>query len=496
MDQPTDRLEFELRVTSDPRSLGTIEAYVRETLRHAGLVDAGAGNLCDLIMVATRDAVAHAYPRAESGSIIVAFALEGGCLTVTIRDFGLPQDVTRLESALHATDDAVRQQALGLDWAQAADELHWVSYGPDGKALQIIKWLHETHIAEQGGDIKPFNEEPPLAPEQDYEIRLMRPEEAVQVSQLMYKAYGSSYFNRDVYYPERVAALNASGEVVSFVAIDASGNLVGHYALERNQEGLVAEGGQAVVDPAHRGRHLLNRLKDTVLTHARGLGLIGVFGDAVTVHTITQKSDIAYGAHLACANLGISPKTEAFRGFGSIQPQRVTCLLYFLWLLPPAARTVFVPEHHQEAVAKLYANLQCPVAFGPSAPPEGHGELAIQFDSGAAKAMLHVPQIGQDTAASIRHAKRELIERSHAEVLYVELPLSQPGTPAVMEALEKEGFSFIGIAPHFSTSGDLVRMVYLIDDLSSDAIHIQEDIGRWLIAYALAERVRVLALEG
>lgn len=487
----SDRLEFELRASSDPRSLDTVEAYVRETLRHAALPEADAKNLTELVLAATRDAVAHAYPPGESGSITVALAQESGCLTIVIRDYGLPQDIARLESALHTTDAAVRRQALGLDWAQAADELHWVSYGPDGKALQIIKWLHETHITEQGGDLKPFAEGPPLAPEQEYEIRIMRPEEAVQVSQLMYKAYGSSYFNRDVYYPERVAALNASGEVVSFVAVDATGNLVGHYALERNQEGLVAEGGQAVVDPAHRGRHLLNRLKDAVLVHARGLRLIGMFGDAVTVHTITQKSDIAYGAHLACANLGISPKTEAFRGFGSTQPQRVTCLLYFLWLLPPVARTVHVPERHQDAVARLYANLKCPVAFGPPAAPEGHGELAIQFDSGAAKAMLHVPQIGRDTSAAIRHAKRELIERSHAEVLYVELPLSQPGTPVVMEALEKEGFSFIGIAPHFSTSGDLVRMVYLIDDLSSDAIHIQEDIGRWLVDYALAEHRRV-----
>ncbi len=38
----------------------------------------------------------------------------------------------------------------------------------------------------------------------------MRPEDAVGISQLMYRAYGGSYFNADVYYPERVAAQNAT----------------------------------------------------------------------------------------------------------------------------------------------------------------------------------------------------------------------------------------------------------------------------------------------
>ena len=488
------RLEFELRVANDPRVLSTVEIFAQEILRHTALDEKDAGGLRQLIMARVAAAVEHAYPSGERGAIVLQSSQDTGSLVVTIRDYGLPRDVRQMEASLHAPGDGSERQIYGLDWAHLADELHWICYGPEGKALQITKWLHGIDITNHpdAGDLQPFTEKPPLAPEQDYEIRRMRPEEAVQVSQLIYKAFGSSYSNPDVYYPDRVAALNAQGKNLSFVAVAADGTLVGHYALERNQPGPVAEGGQAVVDPAHRGRRLLDRMKMAAIAAARELDLVGMYGDAVTVHTFTQKANIEHGARLSCANLGISPRSENFRGIAKdVQPQRVTCLLYFLWLGTPSSQTIFVPLHHQEAVAKLYLNLGCPVTFGKETAPEGHGELTIALDAGSATANLRADRVGADTAAAIRHAKRELVERSHAEALFVELPLSQPGTALTAHTLEKEGFSFIGIAPQFSPGGDLLRMVYLTEELSAEPIKVAEEIGHWLVDYALAENRRV-----
>jgi hypothetical protein len=478
------RLEFELKISNNSRVLSTVEAFIREILRQTSLDEKGSSALIQLVVARVSDTIANAYPPGETGSILIHAIQDSIAVTVTIRDYGLPQDVHKLETDLHMS---------GKDRA-AADELHWISYGPEGKALRITKWQHAIDITvhPDAGDLKPFHEKQPLAPEQEYEIRRLRPEEAVQVSQLMYKTYGSSYFNSDVYYPDRVAAMNEKGETLSFVAVGADGKLVGHYALERNQPGPVAEGGQAVVDPAHRGRKLLERMKTAGIEEAKRLGLVGMYGDAVTVHTFSQKTNIEHGAHLACANIGISPRSETFRGIGAeTQPQRVTCLLYFLWLQPPPATTVFVPDHHREAVEKLYRNIGCPVNFGEEKPPEGMGEFSIKLDKRGATAFLRVNRIGQDTAVSIRHAKRSLTEQSHAEALFAELPLNQPALPALVRSLEKEGFSFAGITPHFNPDGDLLRMAYLTEPLSLDQIKIAEEIGRWLVGYALAEQARV-----
>jgi len=40
--------------------------------------------------------------------------------------------------------------------------------------------------------------------------------------------------------------------------------------------------------------------------------LIGWFADAVTVHTLTQKSNAAHGGQLTSVDLAIAPKTEHF----------------------------------------------------------------------------------------------------------------------------------------------------------------------------------------
>ena len=489
-------LTFELRVTNDARALGTVESFSREILRHTSLADAAADRLHELFVAAMRETFACAYPPGESGAIILSSVQKEGVLEVTIRDFGLPHDFPRLEEALVSTDVGLRKQLLGLDWAHRADEVHYESFSPEGKALRIVKWLHESHVARRGEKLAPFAKAPELAPEQNYEIRRMRPEDAEQISQLIYRAYGSSYFNPDVYYPERVAALNRSGKVVSFVATGSDGRLVGHYALERNQPGPVAEGGQAVVDPAHRGRHLLDRLKEVAIAEAKILGLAGMYADAVTLHTRTQQSNLSHGARPVCADLGIAPATETFKGMAAAT-QWITCLLYFLGFQESRLRKVFVPMRFREPIERIHEGLQWAVEFGEGVPAtEEHGTLTVRYDAGAGMVNFRVSRIGRDTAVALRHGKREFLEGSHADALFIDLPLADPATPSVVDALEGDGFSFAGLAPDFAPEGDLLRLVHLTTPLAREPILTVEPLGAWLIDYALAERARVLAAMG
>ena len=430
-------LQMELLVNNDPRVLSAVEAFASEALRQTTLKWTEIDTLVRLVTRSTQAAIDHAYPVGEEGSIKVRIAESHGKLILTVRDHGMPQDIRELEWQLHEgghTD----LRLFGIPCADVADEIHWIGYGPGGKALQITKWLHNTHItrhvAKEG--LQSFHDDVPIAPEQRYSIRPMAAGEAVQVSQLMYRAYGGTYLNRDVYYPERVAAQQERGSVLSFVAAGEDGRLVGHYALERDQEGPVAEGGQAVVDPAHRGRGLLIQMKQAAVDAARQLELVGLYFDAVAVHTLTQKSNVDHGAHLTCVNLGIAPRSEQFRGISQRQPQRVTCLQYFVWLQEPQSRTVYVPAEYQEVVEEIYRGLTCPVTFGEAAAPQGHGTLTVKIDARARNAFLRADQLGQDSVQEIRRAKRELTEHSHAQAVFVELPLLDPGTPPIALELQ------------------------------------------------------------
>jgi anti-sigma regulatory factor (Ser/Thr protein kinase) len=486
-------MQLELTLNNEARSLPSVEAFVHATLLQLPLPTDGADRLAQLLLTAVNNAIEKAYPKGEEGAIKLSFSEKAGKLEINVRDFGLPQDVGVLEKQLHESDSPATR-LHGSHAASVVDEMHWLSFGPEGKALQLIKWLHAANIADtsMAADLAPVPADVPLAPEQEYTIRRMLPEEAVQVSQLMYRTYGTTYFNEDVYYPERIAAQNLHEVLLSVVAIGADGRVAGHCALERDGEGRVAELGQAAVNPAHRGRRLLDRMKESLEAEANALGLAGWYADAVAVHTFTQQSNAHHGGHVCGVDLAVSPKTEVFRDIAGEQPQRVSCIVYFHWLAPPQSRTVYVPGRHQKMVAAIYENLGCPVGFGKSvSPTENHGIFTAKLVSRAALATIRSSQLGRDSASAIRHAARELVERSRTEVVVVELPLSDPATPEVCEAIEADGFAFMGIGPEFSSRGDVLKLAYLVEPLARAPIKTFEPFAGEIVDYALAEQERV-----
>src|SRR5690606_1156248 len=92
---------------------------------------------------------------------------------------------------------------------------------------------------------------------------------------------------------------------------------------------------------------------------------------------------------------------------------------------------------------------------------------------------------------TIRFARRKLIERTHMEAVYVDLPIEDPGTAFVANNLEADGFGFLGIAPRFSARGDVLRMVYLVAPLERDPIKTFEPLADELVNYVLNEQSRV-----
>ncbi|MCG8343117.1 MAG: GNAT family N-acetyltransferase [Chlorobiales bacterium] len=485
-------IDLELRVSNDECVIPVIQSFVSGAIAQTRLKRRLHERLAKLVVLSACDAVKHAYGTGEEGSITIGIRESHGKLEIIVRDYGMPQDIGAMESRLRL-GDGKSSRLFGISCKEIADEVHWTGYGPQGKALRISKWFHNKDITEalNDGALKVFDKDTPPAPEQKYSVRRMRKGEGIEISQLIYKAYGGTYFNSDVYYPERVEALNAKGAVLSFVALAENGRVVGHYALERNIDGPVAEGGEAVVDPAHRGRKLLERIKETALQEARRIGLAGVYADAVTVHPYTQKSNVHFRARLACADLGIAPRNEHFLGISGDQPQRISCLLYYLHLGEPEQRNVYVPSRHRPIMEEVYRNLGFSVDFGKERNPEGKGECTVRVDSGAAKAMIRVDRVGVDTVHAIRHARRELTEHSHAEAVFADLPLADPVTPHAAEALEEYGFSFTGIAPNFSESGDMLRLVYLTEPLQREHIVTYEEFAGRLVEYALSEQERI-----
>ena len=67
------------------------------------------------------------------------------------------------------------------------------------------------------------------------------------MTRLVEGVYGDTYYPRHLYNRDEIVQLNEAEKLVSVVALDSAGEVIGHYALERPDLGAVAEASDAIV---------------------------------------------------------------------------------------------------------------------------------------------------------------------------------------------------------------------------------------------------------
>ncbi|MDZ4821541.1 MAG: hypothetical protein SGJ20_21475 [Planctomycetota bacterium] len=322
----------------------------------------------------------------------------------------------------------------------------------------------------------------------DYRIRRLLPEDAVGVVACLRTIYGDSYVHTALYDPAEIIRLNETCELVSAVALDLTDRVVGHYALERTSLAVIAETGVALVLPEHRHHQLMEDMRLLLEKEARQLELLGLYGNVVTNHVFTQHVVERFGERPCAISLAWSPRT--FHNMPEPLPQRMSELLYFKHLRRPAAMTVFVPTEHQLWCTRLYQQLDVDVQFGTEQPADGVTQFAVQSNPDVQRAIIRILQVGRDLPVVLRRLMQEQ-QRVGAEVIFVELPLSQAATPQACRTAEALGFGFSGIAPHFAPDGDALRLQWLAEPLDYSLIQVMNPLAQELLDYVAQEQARV-----
>jgi anti-sigma regulatory factor (Ser/Thr protein kinase) len=481
----------ELTLPNDPRSLTLARGLAHQLVEMADLPPELDGPLTEGIVEACVNVIEHAFEPGERGTFTLAGEITPTELIVSVRDQGLPFDPLRLPPSV--------QQSGGLaELRRAVDRLQWLHHGRSGKELRLVKHRPQQDVTQQldEADLTPMGDDEPLAPEQEYQITRFRPEHAVGVCRCIYRVYGNTYLHDDAYYPDRLIRHNETGIWASVVALDASGEVVGHYALERPGLTRTAERGVAVVSPAHRGRDLMARMRVAIEDEARALGLAAVFSVAVTMHTYSQRVNEEFGSDVCGFYLGGGPSNTVFRKMERENTgQRVSWVLYSTYVQPPPPSVVHVPDHHRPIVERIYAGLPTTVEFRPGAPiPEGiEGDVEVAYNASMDNATILVRTIGEDTPAEVRQALEDLVEITGAEAIHLQIPLAQPSAAALCREAEDLGFFFLGIGPCFSDDGDALLLQYLAVDVDPSLPQVANPFAAELLAYVAAERERVRA---
>jgi serine/threonine-protein kinase RsbW len=451
-----------LILPNDPLYIGAVISYCDELSRKIGFNDRERGEISTALKEACENVIMHAFEPYEDETYALTFErLEDG-LKIVIDEMGLPFTFAMKEKG---------RDAPGLNAIEAnMDRVLFINRGRDGKELLLYKFLKGRHVEEifTEEELELFEVCEFVPADAKFAVGLMRPEDAIEVSRCIYRAYKYTYLKEDLYFPERIEAMNRDGSMISAVAVTDKGEVVGHFALLPRPNGKVAEIGVAVVVPKCRGRGLMKTLLEYLIKIAEERGFLALYGNAFTMHDLSQKTNLKYGFHETALQLGCFPP-------GSIRPLTARGLkgsgnvfTFFRYIRKPGEYTVYPPQLHKEMLKEIYEGLGIERSFGHVDAAKrtlfpDESEIHLSIKPLHKTASIELKRYGEDMISRIKAKRLELGDKGFSSI-FLDLDLKDPLTPEAAERFEKIGFFFAGLLPDYY-GGDALRLQYYLTEV-------------------------------
>jgi anti-sigma regulatory factor (Ser/Thr protein kinase) len=431
----------------------------------------------------------NSFEDGESDFVTVKTTVENSRFILSFFDTGLPFDES-LSRGYSLNDFSAEGLELFLI-KQYADRVEWINHGNEGKEFRLSFDMSGEDIFtidRNKKEQKPDKEN--LNPE-DIEIRLFEKNDAIKISRIIYRAYGYTYPNVDMYYPQKISDLNKNGELISIVAVNKkNGEMLGHYALERPGLGNIAESGQAVVSPKCRGMGLMKNMRNLLEQRAKELKLEGIMSQPVTSHIFSQRVNEGFGSTACGFSYGLVPSKLSFKQLNQTLSQRESCFLYFK-VLKQRNRELYIPEKHAEIIETIYTDLNIGYKKKNSCG-NTKSEVTYTYSPNWGIGTINVYKIANETFSEIKKALYNLLFSMKAEVIFLNITLEDGEISGLVEKTEKEKFFFAGICPSLLKGKDAVRFEFLNGMIDESKIQVYSEHAGKIFEYISAQRKEVL----
>ncbi len=467
-------IDTQLTLKNKVSVIGSVTDFTYKWGMNAGLSEEDAVRLSLAVDELVTDVVLFAFGE-EEGRFDLSYRWSPSSVEIIVHEFGEPFDPER---HVYDRDRALREgnfEGAGFEVIRhLVDDFIFINKGRGGKEFRLVKKTTGEHIADLLVDEKPASAPPP-ARETTYVIRTVHEEDAEDVAKLIYRTYGYTYVKEDLYFPKKIALALEREEKFGVITRTSEGEAVGYFAVLRTTDSRIGEVGEAVVAVPHRHRGIMTRMLRRLIEMSRERGLLGLFGEAVTVHTISQKANARFGMQSTALLLADFP-TAKYKGLTESYPQDVSIVIDFLPLcrietagryLPPAYRTILTDIYRL-----LGANVHDRPPEAPSLAERSDLDLKISYEY--KHALLVVRTYGEDLTDRLRHTLQSLRDEGmHA--VYLDLPLDDPVTKTIVPDLHDCGFVFSGLMPLFHHERDYLRLQKVYERLDFDLIHVYSE---------------------
>jgi len=471
-----------LKILPEERYLSAIVDMVSDIAEANGISKKDAKNLDKVLVEIFKNIVKYGFQEDTCKPIEISIFKRLHTFVISLEDKGLPFDYENLELG----EDARFKSYLSKGYA---DQVHFYTLGNKGNRTEIVKNLPARDIRNEM-DISEHHEHlklEPVGPDAEIKIEIFKHNRVHELVRLVYKCYGYTYANEFMYYPEQIEA-RLHGDVMSSCgAYNSDNELVGHLALIYSKPGAkVGESGEAVVDPRYRGHHIFPKMKTYMTEHASSHGVIGVYGEAVTVHPYSQKGSLELGSCETGFLLGYSPGTVSFQNISEDEkPRRQSIALMFTPILQSKRVKVYVPEVYQEIIETIYSRIGFERAYiseniNSKYSKKGNGQMTVSIRSDHNQGIITVEEFGKRTLEEIHfHLKQLCLQR--LDCIYADLPLNKKGAGYIASKLRELGFFYGYLIPEYSDS-DVLRLQYLNNvEISKEDIKTASPFGEELL---------------
>ncbi len=468
-------MEINLTLPNDISIIEPASDFVYRFAISSGLEEEKAKELSLAVDEILTDVVLFAFEPDEKATFQVSVNSTLNEVEVIIHELGEPFDPDR-----HMYDPEKAKKELNFDGAgffivkNLADEFLYLFKGKSGKEFRIVKKISHPHITEilKEEEIK---REPEKAV--NYTIAPVTEDDAEDIARLIYRSYGYTYPKEEMYYPQKIKQALKEGKKFGVIVRTDKGEAVGYFAVLLSTDSNIGEVGEVVVSPKHRGKGIMKMMMKALIDMAKAKGLLGLFGEAVTVHTVSQKVNAKYGFKSTALVLGVFPPAK-YKGFQH-KEQRISVVIDFLPLVLRNKVSVFLPREYIYILKEIFKNLGIEVENKKykSADIKEKSALSLVINYNFGHALIIVRSFGKDIIDRLRKKVQTLKEKG-IKAVYIDLPLHKPEIKVFVPQLKKEGFIFSGLMPLFHREKDYLRMQKIFEDIDFKHINVFSDMAK------------------
>jgi len=427
------------------------------------------------------DIVLYAF-KVETGHIEIWFQHTFSDIEIIIQEKGEPFDPERY---VYDAEKAIREnnfEGASLETVRSmTDQFLFLNRGKDGKEFRLVKKFDTMDIRAHLPEHFPVHpkEEDDSSTGGDYLLTPVTSEDAEDIAKLIYRSYSYSYSKEDLYFPKRIEMAILHEYKFGTIARTPSGGPAGYFAVIKSTDSMIGEVGEAVVSPQYRNRGLMKRMLNTLIQMSRQRGLKGLFGEALMIHTYSQKVNQRFNFKTTALVVAKSPK-RIFKGMAFQSTDNVSVIIDFLPLTRRWMKPNHLPEQYADLLNTIYdqfeTHLYIPSRKNKIADESRKTKMELIIHHEKNTALIIVREVGSTFELSCKRMFRS-IEDLTLTTIYIDLPLGRDKINSSVDFLKNNGFILAGLMPFFHEESDFLRMQKIMVNIDFDLMQTYSDIA-------------------